>query len=51
VWFRENFSDVTTMKGKYYGVYDFKNGEMCVGVFESASEIYEFFRGITKIRV
>jgi len=39
------------MKGKYYGVYDLKNDEMCVGVFESVSEICEFFGGITKSRV
>ena len=32
------------MRGKYFGVYDIKNDEQCVGVFESVEEICRFFR-------
>ena len=39
------------MKGKYYGIYDMKRGEECVGVFESTAEICAFFGGIRPNRV
>ena len=39
------------MKGKYYGVYDVRNGDACVGVFENVDEICAFFGGIAKRRV
>ena len=32
------------MKGRYFGVYDLKNDEQCVGIFESVAEICRFFR-------
>jgi hypothetical protein len=40
-----------SMKGKYFGVYDLKHDETCVGVFESIAEICKFFGGITESRV
>ena len=39
------------MKGKYYGVYDIKRKDECVGVFESTAEICAFFGGIRPNRV
>lgn len=39
------------MKGKYYGVYDMKRGEECVGVFNNINEICCFFGGIRQNRV
>ena len=39
------------MRGKYYGVYDTKDGDACVGVFESTAEICAFFGGIRANRV
>jgi len=42
---------VVDVKGKYYGVYDFKRGDACLGAFESVDEICDFFGGITNSRV
>jgi len=39
------------MKGKWYGVYDIRDYEQCVGVFESTEELCAFFGGITRDRV
>ena len=39
------------MKGKYYGVYDLKRSEECIGVFGSINEICNFFGGIRRHRV
>jgi hypothetical protein len=39
------------MLGKYYGVYNIKNDEECVGIFESTAEICAFFGGIRTNRV
>ena len=39
------------MNGKYYGVYDIKNEDSCVGVFESTREICAFFGDIREKRV
>jgi hypothetical protein len=39
------------MKGKYYGVYDMKREDECVGVFESTKELCDFFGGIRPNRV
>jgi hypothetical protein len=39
------------MNGIFYGVYDLKNDEACVGVFESTAEVCAFFGGITESRV
>ena len=39
------------MKGKYYGVYNIKREDECVGVFESTAEICAFFGGIRPNRV
>jgi len=39
------------MNGKYYGVYDLKNEDACVGVFESINEIAAFFGGIRRNRI
>lgn len=39
------------MKGKYYAVYDMKDEEVCIGVFESIEEICTFFGGIRRNRV
>ncbi len=39
------------MKGKYYGVYNTKREDECVGVFESHEEISEFFGGIRPNRI
>jgi hypothetical protein len=40
-----------SMNGKYFGVYDLKHDEACVGVFESIRDICAFFGGITESRV
>jgi len=37
--------------GKWFGVYDERDGEACVGVFESTAEICAFFGGIKPHRV
>ena len=39
------------MKGKYYGVYDIKREEECIGVFESTAEICAYFGAIRPNRV
>ncbi len=39
------------MNGKYYGVYNMKREDECVGVFESTQEICDFFGGIRLNRV
>ena len=39
------------MCGKYYGVYDLKRDEACVGIFESTAEIAAHFGGIRKHRI
>ena len=39
------------MKGKYFCVYDLKNDEQCVGVFESVEGIFNFFRITNKNRI
>jgi hypothetical protein len=39
------------MKGKYYGVYDIKHDENCVGVFNSIAEISAFFGGVRLNRI
>jgi len=39
------------MNGKWYGVYDMKRENRCVGTFESTAEICAYFGGITKNRV
>ena len=39
------------MNGKYFGVYNLKDDEACVGTFESIREICTFFGGITESRV
>jgi len=37
--------------GKYYGVYNLKEDGACVGVFESTSEIADYFGGIKNHRI
>ncbi|MCL2224102.1 MAG: hypothetical protein FWB96_03935 [Defluviitaleaceae bacterium] len=37
--------------GHWYGVYNMRDGEACVGVFESTAEICAFFGGIKAHRV
>ena len=39
------------MKGKYYGVYDIRNDDACVGIFESIEEVCTFFGGIRRNRI
>lgn len=39
------------MRGKYFGVYDIKNDEQCIGVFESVEEICRFFRITNQNRI
>ena len=39
------------MKGKYYGVYDIKDDDAFVGIFESIAEIAAFFGGIRPNRI
>jgi hypothetical protein len=39
------------MNGKYYGLYDMKRNDECVGVFEGIQEICDFFGGIRRNRV
>lgn len=39
------------MKGKFYGVYDLKRNDECVGVFNNINEICDFFGGIRRNRV
>jgi hypothetical protein len=39
------------MRGRYYGVYDLKREDECVGVFESTDELCAFFGGIKRYRV
>ena len=39
------------MNGKYFGVYDVRRGDACVGTFERVAEICAFFGGITQSRV
>jgi len=37
--------------GKWYGLYNLKEGEACVGVFESTAEICKFFGITSKNRI
>ena len=39
------------MKGKYFGIYDLKDNEQCIGVFESVDEICRFFRITNQNRI
>jgi len=39
------------MKGKYYGVYDMRDEDRCLGVFESTDEMCAFFGGIKRGRI
>lgn len=39
------------MRGKWYGVYNVKNEDECVGVFESTAEVCKYFGGIRPNRV
>ena len=39
------------MNGKYFGVYDIKDGDICVGVFESINEICAFFEITNRNRI
>jgi len=39
------------MRGKYYGVYNIKREDECLGIFESTEEVCAFFGGITRSRV
>ena len=39
------------MLGKYFGVYDMKDNEQCLGIFESVEEICRFFRITNQNRI
>ena len=39
------------MRGKYYGVYNIKREDECLGIFESTAEVCKFFGGIRENRV
>lgn len=39
------------MRGKYYGVYNIKREDECLGIFESTAEVCKFFGGIRPNRV
>jgi hypothetical protein len=43
--------EAVCMKGKYYGIYNIKREDECLGIFESRQEISDFFGGIKLNRI